>query len=259
MLGREPWVPRRDEAYLGVLIDDLITKGVSEPYRMFTSRAEHRLHLREDNADLRLTERGRYLGLVDDARWTSFNRKRDVLARERERLKSTWVFPAVVGPELAARTIGKPIEREYSLAELLKRPGVTFDDVVLLAQNARPEAGVVSRETLHAELGSDLAESLISQVEIGIKYAGYIERQEDEVKRAATFETLRLPSEFDYSKVKALSFEVRQRLNQQRPTTLGQASRISGVTPAAISLLLVHLRKGRLRGFDESDDVSSAA
>ena len=259
VLGREPWVPRRDEAYLGVLIDDLITKGVSEPYRMFTSRAEHRLHLREDNADLRLTERGRYLGLVDDARWTSFNRKRDVLARERERLKSTWVFPAVVGPELAARTIGKPIDREYSLAELLKRPGVTFDDVVLLAQNARPEAGVVSRETLHAELGSDLAESLISQVEIGIKYAGYIERQEDEVKRAATFETLRLPSEFDYSKVKALSFEVRQRLNQQRPTTLGQASRISGVTPAAISLLLVHLRKGRLRGFDESDDVSSAA
>ena len=261
VLGREPWVPRRDEAYLGVLVDDLITKGVSEPYRMFTSRAEHRLHLREDNADLRLTERGRQLGLVDDARWAAFNRKREALARESERLKSTWVYPAVVAPELAARTIGKLIEHEYSLAELMKRPGVGFDDVVRLGQGARPDANLVSRETLHGELGAELAEAVIAQIEIGTKYAGYIERQEDEIKRAAAYETLRLPTEFDYSKVTALSFEVRQKLNQQRPATLGQASRISGITPAAISLLLVHLRKGRLRGFDEADgaDMSSAA
>ena len=261
VLGRGPWVPRRDEAYIGVLVDDLITKGVTEPYRMFTSRAEHRLHLREDNADLRLTERGRELGLVDEARWASFNRKRDAVMREGERLKATWVHPAVVAPELAIRTIGKPIEREYSLAELLKRPGVGFDDVMLLAGSSRPGAGVVSRETLHGELGAELAEQVISQVEISTKYAGYIERQEEEVKRAAAYETLRLPSEFDYSKVTALSFEVRQKLNQQRPATLGQASRISGVTPAAISLLLVHLRKGRLRGLCEGggDEISSAA
>jgi tRNA uridine 5-carboxymethylaminomethyl modification enzyme len=261
VLGRKPWVPRRDEAYLGVLIDDLITKGVSEPYRMFTSRAEHRLYLREDNADLRLTERGRELGLVDHGRWEAFNRKREAVARERERLKETWVYPAVVSPELATRTIGKPIVREYSLAELMQRPGVGFDDVLELAQVARPDAGVVSRETLHGELGAELADAVISQVEIGIKYAGYIERQGDEVRRAAVYESLHLPSEFDYSKVTALSFEVRQKLNEQRPTTLGQASRISGITPAAISLLLVHLRKGRLRGLNEGDgdDLSSAA
>jgi len=261
VLGREPWVPRRDEAYLGVLVDDLITKGVSEPYRMFTSRAEHRLHLREDNADLRLTERGRQLGLVDDARWAAFSCKRDALERETDRLKSTWVYPGVVEPGLAARTIGKPIEHEYSLAELMKRPEVGFDEAVRLGQSARPDAALVSRETLHAELGADLAEAVIAQIEIGIKYAGYIERQEDEIKRAAAYETLRLPTEFDYSKVTALSFEVRQKLNQQRPATLGQASRMSGITPAAISLLLVHLRKGRLRGRDEAggDDLSSAA
>jgi tRNA uridine 5-carboxymethylaminomethyl modification enzyme len=248
VLGREPWVARREEAYLGVLVDDLVTKGVSEPYRMFTSRAEHRLHLREDNADLRLTERGRQLGLVDDARWEAFERKREALAREREKLKSTWVYPAVVSAELAARTIGKPIEHEYSLADLLKRPGVTFDDMVELARGAHPGGEVVSRETLHGALGPTLAEAVIQQLEISIKYAGYVERQLDEVARAAAYDRLRLPSGFDYSKVTALSFEVRQKLSQQRPATLGQASRISGVTPAAISLLLVHLRKGRLRG-----------
>ena len=260
-LGREAWVLRRDEAYLGVLVDDLITKGVSEPYRMFTSRAEHRLHLREDNADLRLTERGRQLGLVDDARWAAFDRKREALARERQRLASTWVHPAAVPPELAMRSVGRPIEREYSLAELLKRPGVSFDDVTSLGRVARPEAGIVSRETLHAELGVELAESVINQLEVATKYAGYIERQTAEVTRAANYENLRLPSEIDYSKVTALSFEVRQKLNQLRPATLGQASRISGVTPAAISLLLVHLRKGRLRdsGDGASDELTSAA
>ena len=259
-LGREAWVPRRDEAYLGVLIDDLVTKGVTEPYRMFTSRAEHRLHLREDNADSRLTERGRELGLVDDARWTAFVRKRDLVAREGERLRSTWVHPSVVPAGLAARTIGQPIEHEYSLAELLRRPGVSFDDVVALGQAARPEASLVSRETLHGEVGRNLAEAVIEQLEVGTKYAGYVERQQDEVRRAAAYEGLRLPREFDYGKVTALSVEVRQKLNQQQPTTLGQASRISGVTPAAISLLLVHLRKGSLRTFDEDDgEIPTAA
>ncbi|HSB26067.1 MAG TPA: tRNA uridine-5-carboxymethylaminomethyl(34) synthesis enzyme MnmG [Burkholderiaceae bacterium] len=253
VLGREPWVPGRDLAYLGVLIDDLITKGVSEPYRMFTSRAEHRLRLREDNADMRLTEQGRRLGLVGDERWAAFNRKRDAVARERERLKATWVFPAVVPVELAVRTLGRPIEREYSLAELLKRPGVGFDEVATLGASARPDADVVSRETLHGQLGPELADAVIGQLEIDAKYAGYIERQQEDVRRAAAYESLRLPPEFDYSTVAALSFEVRQKLNQQRPATLGQASRISGVTPAAISLLLVHLRKGRLRGLGEGD------
>jgi len=261
VLGRDAWVPGRDEAYLGVLVDDLITKGVSEPYRMFTSRAEHRLHLREDNADLRLTERGRQLGLVDTFRWAAFERKREVLARERERLKSTWVNPTVVSPELATRTIGKPIEHEYSLADLLKRPGVGFDDVVALGRLARPDTDAVSRETLHEELGPELAESVIKQIEIAIKYAGYIERQQEEVSRAAAYEALRLPAEFDYSKITALSFEVRQKLNQQRPATLGQASRISGVTPAAISLLLIHLKRGRLRGphGEAGDELPTAA
>ncbi|HEU5295226.1 MAG TPA: tRNA uridine-5-carboxymethylaminomethyl(34) synthesis enzyme MnmG [Burkholderiaceae bacterium] len=253
-LGRDPWVLRRDEAYLGVLVDDLITKGVSEPYRMFTSRAEHRLHLREDNADLRLTDQGRRLGLIDDARWAAFDLKRDMLAREEQRLMSTWVFPSAVPAELAIRAVGKVLEHEYSLADLLKRPGVGFDDIATLGSTARPDAGIVSRETLHAELGTELADAVISQIEIATKYAGYIERQAAEVSRAANYEDMPLPQGFDYSKVTALSFEVRQRLSQIRPATLGQASRISGVTPAAISLLLVHLRKGRLRGRGDEQD-----
>ncbi|HEY2978110.1 MAG TPA: tRNA uridine-5-carboxymethylaminomethyl(34) synthesis enzyme MnmG, partial [Burkholderiaceae bacterium] len=174
--GREPWLPRRDQAYLGVLVDDLITKGVTEPYRMFTSRAEFRLQLREDNADLRLTEAGRELGLVDDARWTAFNRKRDALTRESERLRSTWVHPGILPVADAERLIGKAIEREYSLADLLRRPGIGFDTVAEVARIARPEAAV-PRETLRAELGDALADSVIEQVEIATKYAGYIDKQ----------------------------------------------------------------------------------
>jgi tRNA uridine 5-carboxymethylaminomethyl modification enzyme len=257
-LGKPGWVPRRDQAYLGVLIDDLVTKGVSEPYRMFTSRAEYRLQLREDNADLRLTEVGRALGLVDDVRWDAFSRKCDALAREQERLRSTWVYPAIVRPELAIRVLGKPIEREYSLAELLKRPGVGFDDVALLEGEARPGTSV-SRETLHASIGRELADAVIEQLEIGIKYAGYIDKQVGDVERARAYEDLSLPADLDYSKVTALSFEVRQRLSQQRPATLGQASRISGVTPAAISLLLVHLRKRRFAGLGAAGSSSMAA
>ena len=250
-----PFTLRRDQAYLGVMVDDLITKGVTEPYRMFTSRAEFRLQLREDNADLRLTELGRAIGLIDDARWDAFNRKRDAIARESERLKSTWVFPAILPAEAAEPLLGKAIEREYSLADLLRRPGITHDTLTQLMQTAdryRPNPApelIISRETLRTQLGATLADAVIEQVEIATKYAGYIDKQNDEVQRASQYEHLKLPPELDYAQVTALSFEVRQKLDRHRPETLGQASRISGVTPAAISLLLVHLKKNRFRGF----------
>lgn len=250
--GQEAWVPRRDQAYLGVLVDDLITKGVTEPYRMFTSRAEFRLQLREDNADMRLTETGRQLGLVDDARWDAFNRKRDAVSRETQRLRSTWVLPGNFPAADAQRLVGKALEHEYNLTDLLRRPGVTFDTLVEVAGIARPEAGV-SRETLVAEFGKPLADAVVEQIEISIKYAGYIDNQIDEVQRAAHFENLRLPDDLDYAQVHALSFEARQKLGKHRPETLGQASRISGVTPAAISLLLVHLKKGKFKGFTSLD------
>jgi len=246
--GKDAWTPRRDQAYLGVLVDDLITKGVTEPYRMFTSRAEFRLQLREDNADLRLTDVGRQLGLVDDARWSAFNRKRDAVVRETERLKSTWVTPSVLSAVDGERLLGKAIDHEYSLAELLRRPEVNFDAVSEVVAIAKPEA-VVSRETLRGELGVELADAVIEQVEISIKYAGYIHKQNEEVERTVHFEGLRLPVELDYSKITALSFEARQKLATYRPETLGQASRISGITPASISLLLIHLKKGRFKGF----------
>jgi tRNA uridine 5-carboxymethylaminomethyl modification enzyme len=250
--GQDAWTPRRDQAYLGVLVDDLITKGVTEPYRMFTSRAEFRLQLREDNADLRLTEVGRDMGLVDDARWEAFSRKRDAVSRETERLRSTWVHPNLLPAADAERLLGKAIEHEYSLADLLRRPGVDFDAVAAIAAIAKPEAGV-SRPALHAELGPTLADTVIEQAEISIKYAGYITKQNDEVERAVHFESLRLPAELDYAQVTALSFEARQKLAKHRPETLGQASRISGITPAAISLLLIHLKKGRFKGFMAAD------
>ena len=258
-LGREPLVLARDQAYLGVLVDDLITKGVSEPYRMFTSRAEFRLQLREDNADARLTELGRSLGLVDDARWDAYARKRDAVSRETERLKSTWVHPGIFPAEAAERLLGKAIEREYNLSDLLRRPGVGFDTVAEIAALARPEAGV-SRETLNAELGLPLATAVVEQVEIATKYAGYIDKQQEEVGRAQAYERLKLPADLDYAQVTALSHEVRQKLNRHRPETLGQAARISGITPAAISLLLVHLKKKRLAGFAaEAPDESTSA
>ena len=261
-----PFTLRRDQAYLGVMVDDLITKGVTEPYRMFTSRAEFRLQLREDNADLRLTELGRAIGLIDDARWEAFNRKRDAIARESERLKSTWVFPAILPAEAAEPLLGKAIEREYSLADLLRRPGITHDTLTQLMQTAdryRPNPApelIISRETLQSQLGATLADAVIEQVEIATKYAGYIDKQNDEVQRASQYEHLKLPPELDYAQVTALSFEVRQKLDRHRPETLGQASRISGVTPAAISLLLVHLKKNRFRGFTPqgAGDVDAA-
>ena len=229
--GDEGWHPRRDEAYLGVLVDDLITRGVSEPYRMFTSRAEYRLQLREDNADLRLTEHGRRLGLVDDARWGAYARKRDAIAREVERLKSTQVNPAVVAHHDLERVLGQPLAAATSLADLLKRPGVDYAKLMTL-----PGAAPALDDPAAAE-----------QVETTIKYAGYIDRQKDEIARTLAMEETALPADLDYRTVRGLSTEVQQRLNAQRPDTLGQAARMQGVTPAAISLLLVHLKRGARR------------
>ncbi|MEF9505295.1 tRNA uridine-5-carboxymethylaminomethyl(34) synthesis enzyme MnmG [Burkholderia sp. 1B3(2022)] len=241
---KDAWCPRRDQAYLGVLVDDLVTRGVAEPYRMFTSRAEYRLSLREDNADMRLTEIGRELGLVDDARWDAFSRKRDAVSRETERLKSTWVTPKTLPAEEATALLGKAIDHEYSLAELLRRPGVSYDGV----------CGLKGGECGPAEPLTDdpvLLEQIKEQVEIGIKYQGYIERQASEIERNDANENTRLPDGIDYREVRGLSFEVSQKLNEFRPETIGQASRISGVTPAAISLLMVHLKRrglGRRNG-----------
>ncbi len=221
------WSPRRDQAYLGVLVDDLITRGVSEPYRMFTSRAEYRLSLREDNADLRLTEAGRELGLVDDVRWDAFNRKRDAVATEVERLKSVWVNPRLVSQAEAERVLGKSMEREYRLFDLLRRPEVSYSSLMTL-----PGAG-----------DALTVADVIEQVEIQAKYQGYIERQKDEVEKSLAHESMPVPEDLDYADVHGLSFEVRQRLTQARPQTLGQAGRVQGVTPAAISLLLVHLKR----------------
>jgi tRNA uridine 5-carboxymethylaminomethyl modification enzyme len=213
-LEREPWCPKRDEAYLGVLVDDLVTRGVSEPYRMFTSRAEYRLMLREDNADLRLTEHGRRLGVVSDARWDAFNRKRDAIMAETARLKVTYVSACY--------------QEKRQVYEILRRPEVHYHDVV----------------------GDPVADPAVAeQVEIQAKYEGYIERQREEVARRADFESRPLPLDMDYREVRGLSVEVQQKLNRHRPETVGQAARISGVTPAAISLLLVHLK----RGFRELD------
>src|SRR5688572_8795638 len=237
--GEAGWCPRRDQAYLGVLVDDLITRGVSEPYRMFTSRAEYRLSLREDNADLRLTETGRKLGLVDDARWRAFSEKREAIAREQERLRSTWVNPKIVDAAQATRVLGQPIEREYPLVDLLRRPGVSYGSLMTL-----PGAGPGVSDRQVAE-----------QVETQAKYHGYIERQRDEIERNEQHESARLPADIDYGRLRGLSVEVQQKLNAHRPETIGQAARISGVTPAAISILLVHLK----RGFADAREHSRSA
>jgi tRNA uridine 5-carboxymethylaminomethyl modification enzyme len=226
--GDEGWCPRRDEAYAGVLVDDLITRGVAEPYRMFTSRAEYRLQLREDNADLRLTEAGRRLGVVDDVRWDAFCRKRDAIARELERLKSTFVNPSIVTAAEAERVMGSAIDREYALTDLLRRPGVTYTSLLSLPGAGEPVADP----------------AVADQVEIATKYAGYIDRQRAEIERNLGQESEPLPMDIDYRAVRGLSSEVQQKLNAHRPETIGQAARIQGVTPAAISLLLVHLKRG---------------
>jgi tRNA uridine 5-carboxymethylaminomethyl modification enzyme len=224
----DAWCPRRDEAYLGVMVDDLITQGVTEPYRMFTSRAEYRLQLREDNADLRLTEIGRKLGIVDDARWQAFEIKREAIALEQQRLRSTWMSPRNLPVEEAQRVLGKNIDHEYSLHELLLRPDVNYASLMTL-----PGAGEATPDPWVSE-----------QVEIQAKYQGYIDRQHAEIKSSERNEVQRLPSDLDYREVRGLSIEVQQKLNTHKPETVGQAARISGITPAAISLLLVHLKRG---------------
>jgi tRNA uridine 5-carboxymethylaminomethyl modification enzyme len=229
--GKEAWTPGRDQAYLGVLVDDLVTRGVSEPYRMFTSRAEYRLMLREDNADLRLTEDGRRLGIVSDQRFASFERKREAIERERQRLRDSWLNPRLVSAAEQKRVFGQVLEREYMLEELLRRPGVSYRDLAALAGGP---------EFVPGDVGD--------QVEVQVKYQGYIDRQQSEVQRQASLENLALPADLDYQRVRGLSREVQQKLNQHRPETIGQASRISGVTPAAISLLLVHLKRREAAG-----------
>jgi tRNA uridine 5-carboxymethylaminomethyl modification enzyme len=222
------WCPRRDEAYLGVLVDDLITRGVTEPYRMFTSRAEYRLQLREDNADTRLTEIGRKLGLVDDARWQAFSEKREAVERETARLKATWAQPARVPEADAMRVLGQVMERDYSMFDLLRRPNVSYEALMSLAV-----AGEGVTDPAVAE-----------QVEIAAKYQGYIDRQQIEVEYNRAQEEVRLPNDIDYLQVRGLSKEVQLKLNQHKPETVGQAARIQGITPAAVSLLLVHIKRG---------------
>ncbi|MGA7816004.1 FAD-dependent oxidoreductase, partial [Caballeronia sp.] len=233
--GKDAWCPRRDEAYLGVLVDDLVTQGVSEPYRMFTSRAEYRLSLREDNADMRLTEIGRTLGVVDDVRWNVFEQKREAVSRETLRLKSTWVNPKTLSVEDAVALLGKPIDHEYSLADLLRRPGISYAAVCALKNDTGAEVVLAEDAILRGQIEE--------QVEIAIKYQGYIDRQAGEIERNGAHENTRLPESFDYAEVRGLSFEARQKLTQFRPETIGQASRISGITPASISLLMVHLKR----------------
>ena len=251
------WTPGRDQAYLGVLVDDLTTKGVTEPYRMFTSRAEFRLQLREDNADMRLTELGRQMGLVDDARWEAFNRKRDAVSRETERLKSIWVSPRNLAAAEAERVLGKAIDREYNLADLLRRPDVSYQGLMSL-EGAKYQNQELADGLVGDEVSRETSRAIIEQIEITAKYSGYIDRQRDEVERAAHYENLKLPEDLDYNQVTALSFEVRQRLSRQRPETLGQASRLSGITPAAISLLLIHLKRSRVKGFAQEAVASNS-
>lgn len=242
--GKEAWTPRRDEAYLGVLVDDLVTQGVQEPYRMFTSRAEYRLSLREDNADQRLTEIGRRLGCVGDAQWEAYERKQEAISREIERLKSTWVNPRIVAAAEAERVLGRHIDHEYNLFDLLRRPNVSYENLMTLTGTEGQSLA-----------GPGIAAGVVrEQVEIQSKYSGYIERQAKEVDRHQHHESMKLPADFDYMEVKALSYEVRQKLNKFKPETLGQASRINGVTPAALSLLLVHMKKGALKMAQKKSD-----
>lgn len=232
-LDREQWTPSRTTSYLGVMVDDLTTKGVTEPYRMFTSRAEYRLSLREDNADARLSETAHKLGLLSEEKWARYARKHEAVQREIERLKSTWVNPMIVSQADCERVLGKKIEREYSLAQLLSRPNTVYEELMTLK---KADGSLVSDQKL-----GDAAQ--VEQVDIAMKYSGYIERQKSEIAKTTANEELRIPSDIDYDTVGGLSFEVRQKLKAMRPETLGQVGRISGVTPAAVSLLLIHLKR----------------
>ena len=242
--GKEPWLPKRSEAYIGVLVDDLITRGVQEPYRMFTSRAEYRLSLREDNADMRLTKIGRDLGLVDDYRWNTFCRKQEAVSRETSRLQDIWIGPKHESAKAVSGLLGQDLSHECSLADILRRPGVTYQAIAGLSD------GMWSPGALDEDSG--IASQIADQVEISVKYQGYIDRQAVEIARQEHNESFPLPEILDYSQVMGLSKEVQQKLNLHKPETLGQAGRISGVTPAALSLLLVHLKKG----FGRSQEIA---
>ncbi len=236
MQGREPWWPKRSDAYLGVLVDDLITQGAPEPYRMFTSRAEYRLTLREDNADLRLTPIGRELGLVDDERWALFERKRDAVDAELARLQQAWVRPGTAAAARAETLFGAALTREQRGFDLLRRPEVGYDALTQLV-------GAAGLDWLDDER---LAVQVPLQVDVQAKYSGYIDRQHEEIERQRRNEETRLPRAIDYAGVRGLSNEARQRLSEHRPETLGQAARVPGITPAAISLLLIHLKRDEL-------------
>jgi tRNA uridine 5-carboxymethylaminomethyl modification enzyme len=225
---KETWYPRRDEAYIGVLVDDLITHGTSEPYRMFTSRAEYRLILREDNADMRLTEKGRELGLVSDERWQHFERKREAIELEKQRMLSTWIQPSTPEAEQLNTKLNHPLAREYNLADLIKRPELTYQDVASLKGQAVEDIAVAE------------------QVEVQFKYAGYIDRQSEEIEHLRRQEHTQLPDDIDYQQVSGLSNELRAKLTSVRPVSIAQASRIQGMTPAAISLLLIYLKKRKM-------------
>jgi tRNA uridine 5-carboxymethylaminomethyl modification enzyme len=235
--GKDPFTLRRDEAYIGVLIDDLITMGTKEPYRMFTSRAEYRLLLREDNADLRLTPKAYALGLVDEAQWRAFSIKQEMIATEQVRLRKTWIRPDTTLGKAAAELLQQPLTREYHAEELLRRPEVSYQKLMTLT-----------------DLGPGVSdEKAAEQIEIQIKYAGYIERQEAEINRQRRHEELALPADLNYDEITSLSTEVKQKLNAARPATLGMAARVPGITPAAISLLLVHLKKRKAVKKDDTD------
>ena len=251
--GLESWVPRRDEAYIGVMVDDLTTKGVSEPYRMFTSRAEFRLNLREDNTDLRLTPIAHEMGLLSEEQWEFFCRKQENVSRETERLKSTWILPKALKEGEAVRVFGVPIEHEYSLKQLLARPAVTYEKLM----------GLEFANGVKVGDGVSLTQKESEQIEISVKYEGYISRQKEEIEKTLRNETMRIPEDINYEEVRGLSFEVREKLKEAKPETLGQAGRISGVTPAAVTLLLIFLskkkseRKGQIASAPDAVDQVS--
>jgi len=234
--GKDAWYPRRDEAYIGVMVDDLITHGTSEPYRMFTSRAEYRLILREDNADLRLTEKGRELGLVDDLRWAAFSAKKEQIEQETSRLSGTWIQPRTEQAAAVEAKTGQPMTREYNLLDLLKRPELEYDDLASLKGEPVDNPQVAE------------------QVQIQVKYAGYISRQQDDIEKLRRHENTELPMDMDYDIIEGMSKEIRQKLSENRPETLAAASRIPGVTPAAVSLLLIHLKKRAMAANNQLDN-----
>lgn len=253
--GEASWSPERHDAYMGVMIDDLSLKGITEPYRMFTSRAEFRLHLREDNADIRLTEIGRKLGLIDDHRWEVYCRKQEAVKEIQENVKNTWINPGNVSQEEAETVLGTKVPHELTLGDILKRPGMSFEQMMKLsaAQKALPQ---YRKEELDSVFGEELSSSITEQVVISFKYAGYINKQQEEINKLNEMNNIPLPKDFNYDEISALSTEVKQKMNKYKPETIGQASRIQGITPAAVSIILIYLKKNRL--YKKDDNLESA-